>query len=447
MSTPDSALLSPRSSTPWRWWVCGVMMFATLLNYMDRQVLPQIATELKAAYGLDDARYGQIARNFAYAFALGSIFFGFVADRIGPRLLYPIVLIGWSLAGLATPMMRDEALTTQFEQPGEPGSGPYYWLLYCRTLLGFFEAGHWPCALLTARQILTARDRPLGNGLLQSGASLGAILVPLYVMAVRKLGGGWEVAFWTIGAAGLLWVPVWLALVRRGSLDQAPPVETSENEYFPPAPVPIPEPSFQWGQFIRVYLTLFAVILGISASWQFIREWLPKFLKESQGFSADAADVIVPVYYIAAELGCFAAGLFVRWLVARGHEVHSARVTGYAVFALVTASAALAPLVGGWFGVGLIVLAGAGILGLHPYYYALAQELPAKHMALLSGILAAAGWFAVGKLQEVMGVRIKETGNYSIGFYIAGLTPMVGLIALLVLWKSAPQHEQRDKVT
>ena len=27
--------------------MCGAMMLATLLNYMDRQVLPQIATELK----------------------------------------------------------------------------------------------------------------------------------------------------------------------------------------------------------------------------------------------------------------------------------------------------------------------------------------------------------------------------------------------------------------
>ena len=87
------------------------MMFATLLNYMDRQVLPQIATELKDTYGIDDARYGTVGRNFAWAFALGSIFFGFIADRIGPRLLYPVVLVGWSVAGLATPLMRDPQWT------------------------------------------------------------------------------------------------------------------------------------------------------------------------------------------------------------------------------------------------------------------------------------------------------------------------------------------------
>src|SRR3954471_19773381 len=98
------------------------MMLATLLNYMDRQVLPQIATELKTLYGLDDARYGTVGRNFAWAFACGSVFFGFLADRVGPRVLYPFVLVGWSAAGLATPLLRDAEWTARFEF-GEPGGG------------------------------------------------------------------------------------------------------------------------------------------------------------------------------------------------------------------------------------------------------------------------------------------------------------------------------------
>jgi ACS family hexuronate transporter-like MFS transporter len=115
-------------------------------------------------------------------------------------------------------------------------------------------------------------------------------------------------------------------------------------------------------------------------------------------------------------------------------------VIGYALFALVTGAAALAPFVHRDASAALIVLAGAGILALHPYYYAFAQELPEKHMAFLSGWLAALGWFIVGEVQKAMGDHIKATGHYDIGFVIAGLAPFLGWIALIVLWK--PRAEQ-----
>ena len=151
--------------------MCGAMMLATLLNYMDRQVLPQIATELKDTYSIDDARYGTVGRNFAWAFAIGSICFGFAADRTGPRLLYPVVLIGWSAAGLASARRATphSPRTSMADSAGEwcaPLAAPVPYVG-----LGFFEAGQRASAkLLTGGRdkLLTAKDRPLGNGLLQS---------------------------------------------------------------------------------------------------------------------------------------------------------------------------------------------------------------------------------------------------------------------------------------
>jgi ACS family hexuronate transporter-like MFS transporter len=408
------------------------MFLATLLNYMDRQALPQTATTLKEQYGVNDARYGVVERDFSWAFAVGSMMFGFVADRLGPRLVYPVVLLGWSLAGLATPLIGNPSVTDLLAEPDDPTTGPYNWLLLCRTFLGFFEAGHWPCALITARQILTTKDRPLGNGILQSGASIGAVLIPIYVMVIRKLGGSWEVVFWTVGAVGLLWVPLWLTLVRPGSLDsEETPQEVAQTDEWLPTPAP-----FEWLPFLRMYITLFAVIVGITVGWQFLRAWLPKYLKESQGFSPDAADAIVSGYYILADVGCLASGFLVRWLVGRGRSVDSARITGFAVFAAITLLAAAVPLAGsGWGGVCLLMLAGAGLLGLHPYYYALSQELPTNHMGFLSGSIAAMGWFVAGAAQKELGAHIDATKSYDAGFVLAGVAPLVGLFALVTLWR------------
>jgi ACS family hexuronate transporter-like MFS transporter len=418
----------------WRWWVCGALLLATLLNYMDRQALSETATELKERYNLHDERYGNVERGFSYAFATGSILFGFLADRFGPRRLYPVVLVGWSAAGIATTFAASPEVVRLFESPGdEPGAGTFRWLLICRTVLGLFEAGHWPCALITARQVLTAADRPFGNSILQSGASAGAVLTPLYVLLVRSLGGGWEVVFWTVGVAGLLWVPMWFALVRKGDLDDKP---AAPGEQLAPTGEPVDVVGF-----LRRFVVLAVIVTCLGLSWQFIRAWLPKYLKEFHHYAPAASATAVAMYYIAADLGCILAGFLVKLLAGRGRGVHSSRVIVFALWCGLTGLAATVPLLGGnfWILVPVLMLVGAGILGLHPVYYALAQELPAKHMGVLSGILAAMTWVTVGTLQGAIGAHIKETGSYAPGFVVAGLAPLVGLVALLVLWKPAPE--------
>ncbi len=427
--------------------MCGALLLATLLNYMDRQALSETATELKAQFHLDDGRYGTIERGFSWAFAVGSVLFGFLADRFGPRRLYPVVLVGWSLAGVATTFAASE-VAGRFEGPDDdPGAGTFRWLLLCRTVLGLFEAGHWPCALITARQVLTAADRPFGNSLLQSGASAGAVLTPLYVLLVRSFGGGWQVVFWTVGVGGLLWVPLWFALVRRGDLDDkptAPPDPELDEAGVPHGPGHAAAEPFDAIGFVRRFVVLAVVVTCLGVSWQFIRAWLPKYLKEFHGYTPAASAWAVALYYIAADLGCILAGFGAKALADRGRGVHASRVLVYALWCGLTALAAMVPQVGGnfWVLVPVLMLVGAGVLGLHPMYYALAQELPAKHMGLLSGTLAAMTWFTVGAAQGAIGAHIKATGSYDIGFVLAGLAPLAGLAALLVVW---PRGEPRPQ--
>src|SRR5262249_42174436 len=189
-------------------------------------------------------------------------------------------------------------------------------LLLCRTILGIFEAGHWPCALITARQILSAKDRPLGNGILQSGASFASILIPLYAQLIEHLGGSWPITFWSIGAVGLLWVPIWLALVRPGNLDDRPPVRDALDEEFDEAGVPaaaIVEPLGGIG-FVRRLVVLALIVGSLTVSWQFLRAWLPLFLEDFHGYSKLESRLAVSGYYIAAEIGCLLVGVVVMML-------------------------------------------------------------------------------------------------------------------------------------
>jgi ACS family hexuronate transporter-like MFS transporter len=409
------------------WLICGVLLLATMLNYMDRQALAVTLPTLKQRFHLTESRVGMVEGCFGYAFAVGSLLFGLLADRWGPRWLYPGVLLGWSAAGIATAFAGLPGITGWLESSGDPpGTGTYRWLLFCRVALGVFEAGHWPCALLTVRAILPPRDWALGNGILQSGASIGAVAVPIYIEAAERAGSSWDFPFWSIGLVGLAWIPLWLASVRGQGLSH-PQGDSATSR-------PGPEAGAR-GTLWRRVAVLAVVIASLTISWQFLRAWLGLFLQDYHGYSKLATRGIMSAYFIVADVGCILSGVLVARLASRGWRVEDARRLGYFAFSLLAACATLVPFVGGGAPmVAALLVAGAGILGLHPYYYAFAQELSARRMGVLSGALAAWGWVASSLWQIRVGSLIEQTGSYRLGLVIVGLVPMVGCLALLACW-------------
>ena len=416
----------------WPWAICGILLVATLLNYMDRQALAVTLPTLKAEFNLAEGRVGMVEGCFGYAFAFGAILFGLIADKTGPRFLYPIVLGGWSLAGIATALAGQTWLTSILEKPGDPvGTGVYHWLLICRVALGVFEAGHWPCALLTVRAILNERDRTLGNGILQSGASIGAVIVPFYVEASERAGQSWEFPFWSIGIVGLLWIPAWFALVTGRDLS-TPKVDSGDilesNRMSGSA-------SQQLSNLIQRLIVLAIIIATLNVSWQFLRAWLALFLQDHHKYSKEATRGLMSGYFIAADVGCILSGVLVKRLVSAGWQVHRSRLLGYFIFSLLTACGALVPYAGdGWVMILLLFTTGAGILGLHPYYYALTQEISHKYMGTFSGFLAAGGWIVSATSSIYIGRQIEASKSYEIGLLMVGLAPMIGFGVLFFLW-------------
>ncbi|MEI8022400.1 MAG: MFS transporter, partial [Schlesneria sp.] len=179
----------PASRSIWTWWVCGLLLCASTINYMDRQTLSNVASNIKSEFKIDNEQYGNLEFGFGVAFAAGSLLFGAIADRTNVRWLYPIVLLLWSLMGFLTGFVET-----------------YLGLMLCRVFLGLFEAGHWPCALKTTYRLLPPEDRALGNSVLQSGTAIGAIVIPLIMLAtLTDAPGSWRPVFQIIAAVGSIW--------------------------------------------------------------------------------------------------------------------------------------------------------------------------------------------------------------------------------------------------
>jgi MFS transporter, ACS family, hexuronate transporter len=426
------------SSRPlsWRWSVCLLLLFATMLLYMDRQTLALTGTRMKQEFHLDDAQYGRLEAAFSWAFALGALFFGFLADRVSVRWLYPFVLVAWSTAGLATAYagqigsLLSSWIGWNASVPSASDNREIYaGLLLCRMILGLFESAQWPCALITTQRILSREDRSFGNSILQSGASIGAILTPFVVqLTMTDATGSWRIPFLIVGGIGLLWIFPWFALVTSRDLPKLSRAGTTSD---------IAEPETNSPATLRRYLVLMFVVVAINLTWQFFRAWLPKFLKEAHGYEEGFANYFTSAYYIATDIGCITVGFLVKQLANRGWNVHRARLVTFLGCALLTGLGILAPLMSkGPLLLGLLLFIGAGALGLFPNYYAFGQEISKKHQGLVVGSLATFAWFATGLMQGWAGQTIQATGSYVNSMALMGVAPFLAFLVLWFFWDS-----------
>src|SRR5439155_1950464 len=92
---------APERTVSWKWQVCGLLLFASMINYMDRQTLANVAVRITDEFHLSQEQYGNLELVFGWAFAVGSLVFGFIADAVSVRWLYPAVLVFWAATGFA----------------------------------------------------------------------------------------------------------------------------------------------------------------------------------------------------------------------------------------------------------------------------------------------------------------------------------------------------------
>ena len=179
-----------------RWYVLGIFVLSSAINYLDRQSLATLAPPLRAEFHLTYEQYGLILAAFSITYAACAPFAGLLIDTAGLTRTVVLAVAVWSLAGIATGFTA-----------GLTG------LVLCRAVLGIAEAAGIPAAGKAIFEYLPPPERALGNAVNQIGVSLGLILAPPLATWIA-LAHGWRAAFIVTGALGLLWIPVWILTSR-----------------------------------------------------------------------------------------------------------------------------------------------------------------------------------------------------------------------------------------
>jgi ACS family hexuronate transporter-like MFS transporter len=186
----------------------------------------------------------------------------------------------------------------------------------------------------------------------------------------------------------------------------------------------------------RRFWVLAVVVVTINMAWHYFRAWLTIYLKE-QGFERFVYILFNAAYYLAADCGALVVGVVTTYLIGRGLAVHRARVLTFTCCVLLAAACVVAAacVPPGKVLLGLFLVIGFAGLGMFPNYYSFSQELTVRHQGKLTGTLSFISWMGTFAMQVMVGELIARTGSYVLGMLLAGLSPLVGLSALLFFWK------------
>lgn len=288
---------------PIRWVIAALLFFSTVINYIDRQTLSIVAPILTTELNLTAIEYSNILNGFLIAYTLMYLGSGWLVDRWGTRMSLAVFIAWWS----ASNMLHGFART-----------GLHLGIF--RVMLGLGESGNFMAAIKVISEWYPAKERAFVNGLVNAGASVGAIIAPP-IVAWIALGYGWRSAFAATGALGFIWLAAWLAIFRAPPLSQAVAAQKRES----------------WLSLLS-YRQTWGLLLGRFFSdpvWWFYLFWLPKYLVEKRGFTIVEMGMLAWMPYLSADIGAISGGLFSGYLIKRGWPILAARGAGMWPFAMI----------------------------------------------------------------------------------------------------------------
>ena len=430
----------------YRWTICGLLFFATTVNYLDRQVLSLLAPSLSEEFGWSNSDYANITAVFQFIYAISMLFAGRVIDKLGTKRGYILAIVVWSFGAImhAYSLPIGTAFSTIMIWIGV-GAVPVSiaGFMLSRAVLGFGESGNFPAAIKAVAEYFPKKERSLATGIFNSGSNVGAILAPLTVPVIAEY-YGWEFAFILVGAIGFLWIIFWYFLYEVPSKQKRlSKVEFDYIHHDSEVVIEIPTEKVEKVAWLKLlnYKQTWAFVFGkfmTDGIWWFFLFWLPKYL-EAQ-FNMKGTDIVIPlaILYSMTMIGSIGGGWFPLYFINKGYNPYEGRMKAMffiALFPLVVLLAQPLGYISFWLPVLLIgVGASAHQAWSANLFTTVSDMFPKKAIASIVGIGGMAG--------GIGGVLVSKLGGYLFDYYDGlghiqtGYTIMFVLcaVAYLIAW-------------
>ena len=409
-----------------RWWMMGLLMLGSVINYLTRATLAVAAPSVLKDLDISTQQYSWILSAFQVAIMLQPLC-GYVMDSVGLKIGFAIFAIAWSFISMAHGL-----------------AGNWQTLFGLRALLGFAEGSANPAGMKATSEWFPAAERGLAGGFFNMGASLGSMLAaPLVAWAI--LSHNWQFAFVLTGVIGLAWVALWLVFYQSPSKHKA--LSPAEREYIlagqekhlagqgrPSIGRILGQRNF-WGIAIPRFLA--------DPTWGTLTFWLPLYLTTVRGFDLKQIAMFAWLPFLAADLGCMFGGtISIALQKYAGVGLINARRGAFTVGALMMTGVAFVGTVQSpYMAVALLSLAGFAHQTLSVTVITMSSDLfKRSEVATVAGMAGTCGNAGVLLFSLLMGVLVTRIGYTP---FFVGLA-VLDLLGAVVLWTLV--REQRTEI-
>jgi ACS family hexuronate transporter-like MFS transporter len=300
----------------YRWIVCGLLFFATTINYVDRQILSLLKPMLDDEMRWTNEQFGMINSAFQAAYGVGLLGFGWFVDRYGTKVGYAVSIVAWSLAAFGHGLV-----------------GSVRGFVTARISLGLGEGGNFPSAIKAVALWFPKSERALATSLFNSGTNVGAIVAPLFVPIVAQK-WGWKSTFIVAGAMGFMWLIFWQLIYNVP--EKIKNLSPHELAYIHSDSVGQSQQKLSWGLLLKFRQT-WSFVVGKSVTdpvWWFFLIWLPDYFKATRGLDIKHSWLHLVTIYSMVTVLSIIGGWVPGYLTRLGWSVTRARKTGMFIFAL-----------------------------------------------------------------------------------------------------------------
>jgi sugar phosphate permease len=430
---PESKASSDNASSPptkTRWLVLLLISLMYMITYMDRTGISIAAPGMAREFKLSPTAIGIVFSVFLWAYAIGQIPLGSLADRLGPRFVLLIIVPFWSVMTAMTAI-----------------AGGIASLVVIRFVFGLAEAGAFPTATRAMQLWFPKAERGIVHGVTHSFSRFAVAIVPFLAVSIM-VAFGWRWIFYIFGAAGLLW-SVAFYLLYRNLPEEHPKVNRAELAHIRGCdpngeigPVELHQHLAPPWRTIFRSANMWYIAAGYCCFYYgtyFFMTWFPTYLLEYRHLSLKAVGVFASLPLLAGMVGDVVGGSLTDTVYKRTGKLKFARRIVAAPAMLVSGACLIPAAMAHSAGTAIVCLTASLFfleLVISPAW-AVPMDVGGEYSGTVSGVMNMAGSLAASLSPIIFGALVQR------GFWITPFFITAGvLLAGALIWAFLIDPEQ-----